>query len=356
MLIQIGLGFTPVIIVKAALETKAGIGRIVRGASKLGDSATGKARERARSSNYYQNKEMVRQARANERRRGNVASYTELMTGTGLRSEMARRRAAGGMTAQLFNTNRAGQERILTAAQEQLRKERNEEAHRAAQRMTSLGVEGDADLMAIATTAEGGTFRQERNGRPTGTTMQVGRAERQAAIEELVKQGRVGRLRDLEATGPARGIGGQPNPNNELHEMLDEAYKEHGSKLADKAPDLMPNRRATNGTAAFTDLKPADVADWHESTVEAANRWYTATAGADGTPLTAAELAERRTEQARMVRAFADATRQPGTRSKMSRQQVERVRAVMADATAAGATFDQATVVDAINDTYNALN
>jgi len=67
---------------------------------------------------------MTRQARAAERPSWNIASYGELMSGTGLRSEMARRSAAGGVGAQVFNTNQAGQQRIRQSAEDQRRKER----------------------------------------------------------------------------------------------------------------------------------------------------------------------------------------------------------------------------------------
>lgn len=343
---------SPIVIVKTTLAAKAGLGRVINGAEKMGQGVTGAARNRAQSSNMYQRRQMIRQARDNERRRGNVASYTELMTGDGVRSELARRRAAGGLAGQLFNTNQAGQERILTSAQEQLRKEQNEEAHRAAQRMTSLGIEGDDDLARIARMADGQVFRQTRNGVATGTTMQVNRAERQAAIEELVKQGRVGELRRLEAVGPARGPGGRPNPNNELHELLDEAYKEHGGKLGDKAPDLMPNRRATNGVAAFTDLKPDDVTGWHHSTVSAARNFYsTSRMVEDVDPATGLGLGtfhdQAPADREQMLRAFGQATTVPSAKSKMSLDQVRQVRNVLRDAQAAaiasGTVFDTTT-------------
>jgi hypothetical protein len=64
----------------------------------------------------------------------------------------------------------------------------------------------------------------------------------------------------------------------------------------------------------------------------------------------------RRTEQARMVRAFADATKTPSTRSKMEREQVEEAVNIMNDAVAAGATLDPTEVVGAINQTYTRLN
>jgi hypothetical protein len=181
LLIQIALGFAPIFIVKAALETKAGIGRVVRGASKVGDSMTGKARQRAQSSSFYQKKELTRQARANELRRGGIASYSELMSGKGLGSTMARRRAAGGIGSQLLNTNQAGQERIRLNAIAQLEKQEHEEVQQATQLLDHNRITTPADFAAIARGGEGKDV--------TGKVVVSGAGNtpmRQAAIQKLV--------------------------------------------------------------------------------------------------------------------------------------------------------------------------
>jgi hypothetical protein len=188
----------------------------------------------------------------------------------------------------------------------------------------------------------------------TGVELLVGQAERQAAVNSLVQQGRTSQIRGLEgfdengllaAGATPRLPGGRPA--TEMHRLLDHAYEEYGSKLGDKAPDLMPNRRTTNGVAAFTDLKPEDVTAWHHSTVTSARNFF-------NTP----RLDQNGVDQApanreQMLRAYSQATQSPATRAKLSLDQVTRVRQVLNDAQAAG--FADANVINNINDMYTTL-
>jgi len=356
LIIQVVMGFAAIFMFKFAIVAKGALGRV---AGKLNDSTkglTGRAKDFGENRNFYQRRQFARDARKQEQRRANVEDYAAMASANTRRGHLLRRRAAGGLVGQVLNTNEAGQQRIGQAADDQLRKQRHEETQRAGQRMSHMGIEGDADLLAIANTPAGTAFQQARMNAagvmaPTGVEVRVGEAERQAAINNLVQQGRTSQLRGLEATA-ARGPGGQPV--TEMHRMLDEAYQEHGAKLADKAPDLMPNRRASEGLAAFTDLKPEDVTAWHHSTVDAAAGWYGSTVDARGNALTTPQINERVASRDQMLRAFSAATQNTSTRSKLSLEQVTRTRAMMNDALASGATVD-GTVQNHINKMYTDL-
>lgn len=362
LLLQIVVGIAPIFLFKMAIVSKSALGRLAGTINSKTQGLTNKAKDFGEGRNFYQRRQMAREARQQERRRGSVENYANRVSGEGWRASMLRRRAAGGVRAQVIGgltrggveLNRAGQQRIGQAAEEQLRRQRHEEATRALQRMTTLGVEGDQDLVDIATAQVGSEFAQQRNGVATGVRMQVTQAERQAAINSLVQQGRVGRLRDLERTGPARGPGGTPNPDNELHHMLDEAYTTIPNKLGDKAPDLMPNRRATNGVAAFTDLQADDVAGWHESTVSAARDFFnTQRLDAAGNVVQIGGRDANLVERERMLRALSQATQSPTTRSRLSLEQMRQAREIMRDARAAG--FTDRTVMGQIETAYRQM-
>lgn len=289
-----------------------------------GNQMRDKAKEKAEGSNFYQRRKLADEARKQERRRANIEDYAGRVSGergSRIGSALLRRRAAGGLTGQILNTNRPGQQRIAQSAEEQLVKQRHEEAGRAATRMARMGFEGDQDFEDIARAAEG----QQLTSR-TGQIMTVTGADRQAAINNLVQQGRVGRIRGLEGL-QGRGQGGAPT--TDLHHMLDEAYKDYGSKLGDKAPDLMPSRRVTQGLAAFTNVKPKDVTDWHESTVSEAERYYNSSGNIAA--------------QADTLRAFGEASDNPTTLAQLDREQVTNFRNMMKRYQNAGHFIDQRT-------------
>jgi hypothetical protein len=310
--------------------------KFLGGVAGLAGKITQAAENRAKQSSSYQRRQMSKQQLEQERQRTARESFATSLTQGGVRGAIARRRAAGGITGLVFNRNQAGQQRVMQSAEDALRKQRHEEAERAQKRMTTLGVEGDDDLYAIASGigVRNGVFRQERNGVETGVQMQVSESEQQAAINALVAQGRVGRLRRLEAVS-SRGPGG--TPQTRLHRMLDEAYS-GGGKVTDKAPDLMPNRRATEGAAAFTKVQPNDVATWHESTVSEAERFYDTTG-------------DRGAQQETLL-AFAVAASNPSTLAQLDPDQVRNFRNMMRRYQASGGAIS-ADAERKINDAYN---
>lgn len=338
VILEVGIGFLTIKIFMDLVSAKSKmLGNLRNGAKGL----TQKARERAERSNFYQRRKMADESKLQEQRRGNVEDYARRISGTRRRDVLLRRRAAAGVTGQLFNANRAGQERQLQAAEDVLRKQRHEEAERAGKRMKDAGFRGDDAYLDIARSPVG---RQITS--PTGQVMSVTHADQQAAINNLVQQGRTSQVRGLELAGGARGAGGAAT--SDMHTMLDHAYEDYGSKLADKAPDLMPDRRTTNGLAAFTDLKPDDVSQWHHSTVAAARAYYASpqldSSGIDQAPA----------YRDQMLRAFTQAAQSPSTRSKLSLEQVAQVREVMRDAIASGRPVDPGVRTE-VNNTYRAM-
>lgn len=353
-----------------AIFAKGWIGKAAGALNAKTNGFTNKAKEYGENRSFYQRRQMARDSRNQERRRAHVEDYAGAITDPGRRGRSLRRRAAGGFTAQVAgvfgrDVNAAGQQRVLQAAQDIQRKQRHEEAERAAKRMKDAGFRGDTDNLAVATAAEGSLVRSAASGQ----MIEVTHADRQAAINNLVQQGRTSEIRRLEGfdvnTGasttpagraPLPGIArrdGQGGAVTDLHRMLDHAYEDYGSKLGDKAPDLMPDRRTTLGMAAFTDLKPDDVAGWHHSTAAAAGRWYGATTDAQGNALDAATITTRQTERDRMLRSFATASQNSSTRAKLSPDQVARVRDIAQQAVTAG-TYDR-TTVNQIQDVYEQM-
>lgn len=282
---------------------------------------------------FGQRSQMAKQSRENLRKRKVQTSFSENLTKAGPRGSFARFRAGGVSTT--------GRQYAQQAAEESLKKEQAAEAQRASSRMTTLGIEGDDDLFSIASASIGDTYEQERKGQKTGVTIKVTEPEKQAAINSLAQQGRIKKLRELEAVS-SRGPGG--TPQTQLHHMLDEAYKTPGNKVADKAPDLMPNRRATEGTAAFTDLQMKDVAAWHSTTFAAANDFYSNPA-AHGMSASDASA-----EREKMLRSFSLATQNTATANSLSIDQVKAAKAIM-DAHPP----TDATVIDNINGMYEKL-
>lgn len=365
---QIGVAFAVIFLFKWAMFSKGWLGRASGAISSKTRGLTEKAKDFGENRNFYQRRQMASDARKQERRRANVEDYAGAITDPGRRGRAIRRRAAGGFSGQvagLFGqeVNAAGQQRVLQAAQDIQRKQRHEETDRAAKRMKDAGFRGDNDNLAVATAAEGSFVTSAASGQ----TIAVTHADRQAAINNLVQQGRTSEIRRLEGfdvnTGDAipRAVPGaarrdaQGGAVTDLHRMLDHAYEDYGTKLGDKAPDLMPDRRTTLGGAAFTDLKPDDVAGWHHSTVSAASRWYGATADAQGNALDAATITQRETDRDRMLRAFATASQNSSTRAKLSPDQVARVRDIAFQAYNGGTgTYDR-TTIDQIQDVYEQM-
>ncbi|HVI68825.1 MAG TPA: hypothetical protein VM581_00015 [Magnetospirillaceae bacterium] len=318
---------TAVLTVKIFMDLVSAKSKMLQGLRNGAKGITQKVRDRAERTNFFQRRKMADEAKVQEQRRANVEDYASRIRGQGIRSTLLRRRAAGGAVGQVFNTNRPGQERQLQAAEDVLRKQRHEEAERAAKRMKDAGFRGDDAYLEIARSPVG---RQITS--PTGQVMSVTHSDQQAAINSLVQQGRTSQVRGLEAFGGARGAGGAAT--SDMHTMLDHAYEDYGSKLADKAPDLMPDRRTTEGLAAFTDLKPDDVSQWHHSTVSAARAYYS-------TPhLDAGGVDQSPAYRDQMLRAFSQATQSPTTRSKLSLEQVTQAREILHDAVASGQPVD----------------
>lgn len=337
---------------KVALKARAGFGRLMGNLETRRKGLSDRARERAQGTDYYQRRQLAKEAHKGERRRGNISSYAGIISNES-NSRLGRLRAARLQQRAAGFGNKAGQQRVLQSAQDQIRKERHDEAERAAKDLAQRGFEGDTDFMAIARTRTGGTHTSAR----TGQSVQVNEAVRQAAVNQLVQQGRTNQIRQLEtydaatdtsanfdrttgtySGGTSRGAGGVAT--TDLHNLLDHAYEDYGSKLSDKAPDIMPSRRTTDGVAAFTDLKPEDVAKWHYSTAESARVFY--------------NQPGRDTDRDQMLRAFSQATQSPTTRSQLSLDQVTRVRDILHDANASGTPANPA-IANQIEATYTQL-
>ncbi len=314
------VGFSTLFLFKWGLMAKTALGRFASGVNNGTKGLVNKAQERAQETPFYQRRKLSRDFRKQERSRAGTEDFAQKLED----SPRWRRRAAGTF-------NRAGQQRAEYSAQEIRRKARREESQRAAQQMLRSGLEGDVDLEGIARHTIGSTFTSathtDASGRPSSIV--VTEAARQAAIEGLMQQSRIKILRGLEADGGGRGPGG--SARTELHKVLDDAYEQYGSAIKDKAPDLLPNRRASEGKAAFTDLQPEDTAGWHSTTYDTSERYYqTAPAGA--------------VERRQMLGATAAAMRSPAMRSKFNASKMESLRAIVAANPGAASATDEATM------------
>ena len=98
LLLQIVVGFAPIFLFKMAVVSKTALGRL---AGKIDASTKGlsnRAKEYGESRNFYQRRQMARDARKQEQRRANVEDYASAVSGSGFRSRLLRRR--GGQNEQ----------------------------------------------------------------------------------------------------------------------------------------------------------------------------------------------------------------------------------------------------------------
>lgn len=359
LVLQIVLGFAAIFLFKWALVAKGALGKVAGGLNNATKGLTGRAKEYGENTGFFQRRKKAGETRQQERARRNLTNYAQAINPDAnagriqrARAALLRRRAAGGLTGQVFGTNQAGQARAQQTAEEFLYKQRMEEANRASRRMAASGFGGDTDYERIASAAEGTTLTSN-----TGQTMLVTAADRQAAMNKLAETGRVSPLRRLEAFSATAT---QANPNNvargahgapqtEMQRMLDDAYKEYGAKLGSKAPDLIPDRRSTDGYAAFTSVNPSDASQWHHSTIGAARNYYNnPQAAPDGAPVNVNQ------ERSQTLRSFSTASQSPATRQNIDIDQATQMRAMMQEAQAAGTDLPQ-NVIDNINDIYTHL-
>ncbi len=317
-----------VVAVKIFMDLISAKSKIFGKALGMGKGAIDAARKRAEGTNYYQRRQMAKEARQQERRRGNIKDFADRLSGDRRRDVLLRRRAAGGITGQLFNTNQAAQERIRQTAEEQLLKEQREEPNRASQRIRSAGLTGDVSHVRSAATKAGQTITS-----PTGQKVVVSEAMRQAAINNLAAAGRIKELRALEnndlaylrkATGDptfvptadlsARGPG--KAPVTETHQMLDRAYTENRTPISNKAPDLLPDLRG-NLDIPFTGLKPGEVSTLDPSTIDqAAAHFATSPSGPS--------------DRQEFIAQFHAALKNPSLRGNIKLKQIDSVVAMLA--------------------------
>jgi hypothetical protein len=316
------------------------VGGFITGVKNASGGLKQKAQDRAQQTKFFQRRQMAKDFKTSERKRAGTEDFAERVQN----SSRWRRRAAG-----IGNTE--GQTRALQNAQDTLRRFRHDEAERASKDLARQGFEGDTDFMGIARAGVGGTYTSTR----TGQTIQVTEATQQAAVNSLVQQGRVRPLRNLEGelmgrdpvtgldvvnpaaagTGGRRGPAGQPT--QAIHEVLDRAYEEYGGKVAEKAADMAPSRRASGGSAAFTDLKAEDVVSWHETTVDAAERYYADPARAGATAVD---------DRNQMLRSFVAAIKEPSLRGKIGPTQIQALQRAIASNPGSLSTADVKVVSD----------
>lgn len=159
--------------VQWAFAARAGLGKLTGNLQARTQSISNKAKERAESSNFFQTRQMARDARKQERRRGNITAYANKVTGTGLSSAMMRRRAGG-------IGNDAGQQRAYVAGLSALEKQEHEEMQQASAVLDANRITNPTQFRAIA---EGRTGTGV-----TGSTVSGAgnTAMRQAAIQKLI--------------------------------------------------------------------------------------------------------------------------------------------------------------------------
>lgn len=189
LLLQIVVGFAPIFLFKMAVVSKTALGRLAGKIDASTKGLTNRAKEYGESRNFYQRRQMARDARKNEQRRANVSDYAERITGDNFRSRLLRRRAAGGLRGQVVGTltggrqevNAAGQQRQYVSGLSQAEKQEHEEAQQAAFVLERNRVNTPLELAKIAA-----------GGEATGLTGQTvdgagNRAMQLAAIQKIIK-------------------------------------------------------------------------------------------------------------------------------------------------------------------------
>ena len=191
LIIQVVMGFAAIFLFKWAIVAKGALGRVAGNLNDRTKGLTNRAKEFGENRNYYQRRQFARDARKQEQRRANVADYANRITGTSRSSALLRRRAAGGLTGQLFNTNQAGQERQRLSGVAQLEKQEHEETQQAgllieSARVTSPGQLAQIAMGRTATGVDGQTINGAGN-----------RALQLAAIQKIIKAQDAGAIESL---------------------------------------------------------------------------------------------------------------------------------------------------------------
>ena len=180
MLVEVGIGVTTIFLFKMAVVSKSALGRFAGKLDAGTRGITNKAKEYGESRNFYQRRQLARDARKQEQRRANVADYATQITGDDWRSRQLRRRAAGGLAGQLLNTNQAGQERQRLNSVGQLERFEHEETQQAAGLIESNRITNPGQLQALAA---GGVGRGV-DGRTISA--QGNQALQRAALQKLI--------------------------------------------------------------------------------------------------------------------------------------------------------------------------
>jgi hypothetical protein len=133
-----------------AIFAKGWIGKAAGVLNAKTGGLTNKAKEFGENRDYYQRRQMARDARNQEKRRAHVEDYAALASSDTWRGRRLRQRAAGGLKGQLFNSNQAGQERQRLAAMGQLEKFEHEETAQAAGLIEANRVTAPGELQSLA--------------------------------------------------------------------------------------------------------------------------------------------------------------------------------------------------------------
>lgn len=158
LVLEVGVGVATIFLFKLAIVSKSALGRFAQGLNSKTQGITNSAKEFGESRQFYQNRQMARDQRKQERRRANVSSYAETVSGDGWRSRALRRRAAGGIAGQVIGAasggrrelNQAGQERQYVSGVSQLGKLEHEEASQGATLIEHAKVTSPGQLAEIA--------------------------------------------------------------------------------------------------------------------------------------------------------------------------------------------------------------
>ncbi len=139
LVLQIGVGIGVIFIIRAAVETVGFLGKISTRVGNAGKGLTQKAEDRAHQSKFYQNRQMARDFKTQERKRAATEDFAEKMRD----SRRWRRRAAG-------RYNEAGQQRAYVGGVAARQKAEREEISSADMLLEATDMQGMGVLATIA--------------------------------------------------------------------------------------------------------------------------------------------------------------------------------------------------------------
>lgn len=191
LIIQIVMGFAAIFMFKWAIIAKGALGRL---AGQLNDATKGftnRAEEFAKNRQFFQRRQMAREARSAERKRSAVENYANVASSEGWRGRMLRRRAAGGLRGQVAGAlprvgevNPAAQGRINIAALTQLDRLEQQEINDAAFVLRRRNIQAPGQLYDIA--RGGSTTGYDDNGNPVTVSSAGDTAMQRAAMKALI--------------------------------------------------------------------------------------------------------------------------------------------------------------------------